>query len=109
MDTREPRTIREEMRLQLARDRVRKEEVAPLEERLRKLEANQRELTALLAGLQSPSSEVPAQSAGTTSQDLDDGPLINLDTSNPSRANTVRRHDEKTYEKNSNLNDLYDP
>jgi hypothetical protein len=108
VDTREPRTIREEMKLQHERDRVRNEEVAPLEERVRKLEATQLELTALLAGLRSPSSEVPAQLAGTASQDLDDAPLINLNSSSPSRTNTVR-HEKQIFEENSNFNDLYDP
>jgi hypothetical protein len=55
-DTRDPRAIQEAMRLQHERDRIRMEEVAPLEERLRKLEASQLELTSILAGLQSPSS-----------------------------------------------------
>jgi hypothetical protein len=94
------------------RDRVRNEEVAPLEERVRKLEATQLatqlELTTLRAGLRSPSSEVPAQLSGTASQDLDDAPLINLNSSNPSRTNTVRC-EKQIPEENSTFNDLYDP
>lgn len=108
VDTREPRTIQEEMKLQHERDRVRKEEVEPLEERVRRLEATQLELTALLAGLRSPSSEVLAQLTGTNSKDPDDDPLINLSSSSPSRTNTVR-HEKQNVEENSNFSDLYDP
>lgn len=106
VDNREPHTIREVMRIQQERDRVRKEEVAPLEERLRKLEAAQLELTALLTGLRSPSSEAPTQVVGTAAQYLDP-PLIDLHSASPSRTNTVR-HEQQSFEENSNLNDLYD-
>jgi hypothetical protein len=101
VDTREPHKIREAMKVQREVDRVRNEEVAPLEKKVR-------ELTTLLAGLRSPSSEVPAQSAGTTSQDLDDTPLINLNSTSPSRTNTFR-HEKQITEETSNFEDLYDP
>jgi hypothetical protein len=107
-DTRDPRTIREVMMLQHERDRVRNEEVAPLEEIVRKLKATQLEQMALHPGLRSPSSEVSAQLLGMTSQDIDDTPLINLSSSNPSRTNSVR-HERQLFEGNSNFNDLYDP
>lgn len=77
-DTRDSRAIQEAMRLQHERDRIRMEEVAPLEERLRKLEANQLELTSILAGLQSPSSGRSPQLDGRASPYLDDTPLINF-------------------------------
>jgi hypothetical protein len=68
------------MKVQREVDRVRNEEVAPLEKKVR-------ELTTLLAGLRSPSSEVPAQSAGTT----------------------TFRHEKQITEETSNFEDLYDP
>jgi hypothetical protein len=91
-DTRDPRAIQEAMRLQRERDRIRMEEVAPLEERLRKLEASQLELTSILAGLHSPSSGRSPQSDVRASQYLDDTPLINFNTDSldPSQTSMVR-------------------
>jgi hypothetical protein len=62
-DARDPQAIQRAMMIQLERDRIRSEEVAPLEERLKKLEANQLELTTRLAGLPGSSSEPPPQPA----------------------------------------------
>ena len=92
-DTRDSRAIQEAMRLQHERDRIRMEEVAPLEERLRKLEASQLELTSILAGIQNPSSSRSPQLDGRASQYLDDTPLINFnnDSLNPSRTSTVHQ------------------
>jgi hypothetical protein len=92
-DARDPRAIQEAMRLQHERDRIRMEEVAPLEERLRKLETSQLELTSILAGLQNPSSGRSPQLDGKASQYLDDTPLINFndDSLNPSRTSTVHQ------------------
>ncbi|KAF8847642.1 hypothetical protein BDZ45DRAFT_315849 [Acephala macrosclerotiorum] len=83
-DPRDPRSIAEAMKLQLERDKIRKEEVAPLEDRLRRLEANQEVLTSLLEGLQSPSSS--GSGSVLNSRDFDDSPLIDF-----SRTNTVRK------------------
>lgn len=108
VDPRKPSSILGEMMIQHERDRVRKEEVAPLERENEKLKATTRELTARIAGLQSLTSEVPAQLTGTASKYLIDGPLINLNSSNPSRRNTVR-HEKQSSEENSDFNDIYDP
>ena len=69
------------------------EEVAPLEERLRKLEASQLELKSILAGLQSPSSSRSQRLDGRASQHLDDTPLTNFnnDSLDPSRTSTVHQ------------------
>jgi hypothetical protein len=107
-DDRDLQAIQEAMKLQTERDRVRKEEVEPLEKRVRKLEESQLELTALLAGLRSTSSDLPPQSAGMASQDLDDAPLINLKSVKPSRTNTVRYENPKT-EESSIAKDPFDP
>ncbi|CZR51334.1 uncharacterized protein PAC_01209 [Phialocephala subalpina] len=83
-DTRDPRSIAKAMKLELERYKIRKEKVAPLEERLRRLEANQDVLTSLLEGLQSPSSS--GSGSVLNSRDFDDSPLIDF-----SRTNTVRK------------------
>lgn len=53
------------MKLQRERDRVRSEEVAPLEEKLKLLEANRLKLTTQLAGLQGQGGSVDADTDAT--------------------------------------------
>ncbi|KAE9366741.1 FabD/lysophospholipase-like protein [Stipitochalara longipes BDJ] len=71
-DTRDLQAIQEAMKIQRERDRIRSEEVAPLQKQVKNLEANQLELTTLLAQLQKPSSEIPPQSRETDFHDLYD-------------------------------------
>jgi hypothetical protein len=109
-DSRDPRAIQEAMRLQHERNRIRMEEVAPLEERLRKLEASQLELTSILAGLQSPSSGRSPQLDERASQYLDNTPLINFsnDSLNLSRTSTVHQEDRNPGE-SSTARDTWEP
>jgi hypothetical protein len=80
-DTRDPRAIQQAMVVERERDRIRKEERALLEDRLKTLEATQKELTSVLAGLQSPSS-LSGSGNGENRFDFEaDGPLINLSES----------------------------
>jgi hypothetical protein len=65
-ETRQGPAIYEAMRLQRERDRIRIEEVEPLKEKLRQLEADQLELTNLLTGLTGPS--------GVTKEGVEEAP-----------------------------------
>jgi hypothetical protein len=92
-DPRHPREIQEAMKLQLERERIRKEEVTPLEQRIRKLET---ELGSITTRLQSPSTISPPPSDGSVSGYFNDTPLISFDESlNPTRTSTVRQENRK--------------
>jgi hypothetical protein len=67
-DSRDPREIEQAMKLQLERERIREEEVTPLEQRIRRLET---ELTSINTRLQSPSSISPPPSDGGGKPDED--------------------------------------
>jgi hypothetical protein len=70
------------------RERIREEEVKPLEQRLRVLET----LMSINTTIQSHSSVSPLPSDGGGSAYFDDTPLISFDeSSNPTRAGTVRQ------------------
>jgi hypothetical protein len=72
------------------RERIREEEVKPLEQRLRVLE------TLINTTLQSHSSISPPPSDKGSSAYFDDTPLISFDeSSNPTRAGTVRQENRK--------------
>jgi hypothetical protein len=77
-DSRDPREIEQAMKLQLERERIREEEVTPLEQRLKRLET---ELTSINTRLQSPSTISPPPSDGGGSGCFDDAPLISFDDS----------------------------
>lgn len=57
------------MKLQRERDRIRSEEVAPLEAKLKLMEANQLELATRLAGLQCQGNAVNADTDTAASSD----------------------------------------
>ena len=92
-DARDPREIQEAMRLQLERERIRVEEIAPLEQRIKRLEM---ELTSISTRLQSPSTASPPLSDGSASGYFDDTALIGFhDSLNPTRTSTVRQENRK--------------
>ena len=74
------------------RERIREEEVKPLEQRLRVLET----LMSITTTHQSHSSISPPPSDGGGSASFDDTPLISFDeSSNPTRAGTIRQENRK--------------
>jgi hypothetical protein len=93
-DARGPREIEQAMKFQLdqerIRERIREEEVKPLEQRLRVLE------TLINTTLHGHSNISPPPSDGGGSAYFDDTPLISFDeSSNPTRAGTVRQENRK--------------
>jgi len=58
------------MRIQRERYRIRSQEVAPLEEKVKALEAKEAELNNLVAQLRNTSSELPPNPHDTAFQDL---------------------------------------
>jgi hypothetical protein len=87
-ETRQGPAIYEAMRLQRERDRIRIEEVEPLKEKLKQLEADQLELTNLLTGLTGPS--------GATKEGVEEAPPTrdscpsSADSQSLNRSDTVR-------------------
>jgi hypothetical protein len=107
-DARDPREIERAMRLQLDRERIREvireEEVKPLEQRIMRLET----LMSINTTLQSSSTISPPPSDGGGSASFDDTPLISFDdSSNPTRASTVRQ-ENRTPQEDSTARDPQD-
>lgn len=94
-DARGRREIEQAMKFELdqerIRERIREEEVKPLEQRLRVLET----LMSINTTLQSHSSISPPPSDGASAY-FDDTPLISFgESSNPTRAGTIRQENRK--------------
>jgi hypothetical protein len=58
------------MKIQRERERIRSQEVVPLEEKVKELEAKHSELNSLVAQLRNTSSELPPNPHETAFQDL---------------------------------------